>query len=38
MIRSCRARAALIAWGCFSHRWVLPSMSVKRKVTTLSGE
>jgi len=32
MMTSCRARADSIASGCSSHRRVLPSTSVKRKV------
>src|SRR6266542_5158802 len=34
---SCRAEAALIASGCCSQRRVLPSISVKRKVTVPVG-
>ena len=34
---SWRAKAAAIAWGCCSHMRVLPSISVKRKVTVSSG-
>ncbi len=37
LIVSCRASAAFIASGCCSQSWVLPSISVKKKVTVPVG-
>src|SRR6266545_4835847 len=37
MIASWRASAVVMAWGCCSHRRVLPSISVNKKVTVPLG-